>query len=91
MNIFSLEKNRFHQKACENKKKRQSVNSSSQIKNQQIDNFIEQKAQSLQMDLDLSYTKASDQDSFKLNHIPKSVRANLIGQLNNKYGRRSLQ
>ncbi|CAD8208346.1 unnamed protein product [Paramecium pentaurelia] len=91
MNAFSLEKNRFHQKACEKKKKRQSENFSSQTKNQQIGNYIEQKTQSLYVDLDSSYTKASDQDSFKLNNIPKSVRANLIGQLNNKYGRRSLQ
>ncbi|CAD8122710.1 unnamed protein product [Paramecium sonneborni] len=91
MSTFSLEKNRFHQKACEKKRNRQSEDFGSKFKNQQIDNLIEQKTQSLYKDLNSSYTKASDQESFSLNNIPKSVKANLIGQLNNKYGRRSLQ
>ncbi|CAD8104783.1 unnamed protein product [Paramecium primaurelia] len=89
MNSFSLEKNRFHQKACEKKKKRQYENFISLIRKQQIETFIEKNVQSLYVDLNQSYTKASDQESFNLNKIPKSVKANLIGQLNSKYGRRS--
>ncbi|CAK65122.1 unnamed protein product (macronuclear) [Paramecium tetraurelia] len=89
MNSFSLEKNRFHQKACQKKKKGQSENLTTLSKKQQIDTFIEQKTQTLYLDVNQSYTKASDQESFNLNKIPKSLRANLIGQLNNKYKRRS--
>ncbi|CAD8123785.1 unnamed protein product [Paramecium sonneborni] len=91
MSTFSLEKNRFHQKACEKRRNRQSDNFSSQFKNQQRENFIDQKTQTLHKDLDSSYTQASDQENLSLNNIPKSVRVNLIGQLNNKFGRGSLQ
>ncbi|CAD8210607.1 unnamed protein product [Paramecium octaurelia] len=89
MNSFSLEKNRFHQKACQKKIKGLSENLTTSLKKQQIETFIEQKAQTLCLDVNQSYTKASDQESFNLNKIPKSLRANLIGQLNNKYKRSS--